>query len=72
MKYLIVEFERLKYSDLPTSLLAYQQWARDYNYLVIVEDNIVHCYNKFTNERDAKLYALSHDKEVKTHLEDWY
>ena len=63
----IVEYEHWDLTDLPTELYEYLEWARDFNYYVVVSDSTVVCYNIFTNERDARRYAYTHNKEVYEH-----
>jgi hypothetical protein len=61
-----VLFEEWKLADLPTELNIYLDWASSYNYLVIVDENKLRSYNKFTNEFDARRYGYTHEQPVLT------
>ena len=65
-----VKYEEWDLTDLPTTVEEYKEWARNFNYHVVVTAHSLTCYNKFTNEHDAKRYAYTHDTFVVTNPEE--
>lgn len=68
----IVQMEQWEIKDLPCTLSEYRDFCSNYHYYLVVNETTVTSYNRFPNERDAKLYALSHDKKVELLNEDYY